>query len=154
LSKLKVLLADDHPNLLEKVTGLLEPTFEVVGRVADGQSLIEAAINLNPDVIVTDISMPILNGIEAASQLKESGCKSKIVFLTVHADPEYVLRCFVTGALGYVVKRRMATDTLACYSRGHGWAQLYLSKFPPSELSMTSTPNRLKRRQLSASSSI
>jgi CheY-like chemotaxis protein len=112
LSKLRILLADDHPNLLEIVTSLLEPTFEVVGRVGDGQSLFEAAINLHPDVIVTDISMPVLNGIAAVSKLKESDCKSKIVFLTVHADPDFVLRCIVTGALGYVVKRRMATDLL------------------------------------------
>jgi DNA-binding NarL/FixJ family response regulator len=112
LSKLKVLLADDHPILLEKVASLLEPTFEVVGRVRDGQSLFDAAMNLQPDLIVSDISMPILNGIEAASKLKDSGCRSKVVFLTVHTDPDYVLRCFVTGALGYVVKRHMATDLL------------------------------------------
>jgi DNA-binding NarL/FixJ family response regulator len=112
LSKLKVLLADDRPKLLEIVSSLLEPTFEVVGRVGDGQSLFEAAINLHPDVIVTDISMPILNGIEAVSKLKESDCKSKIVFLTVHADPDFVLRCIDTGALGYVVKRRMGIDLL------------------------------------------
>jgi DNA-binding NarL/FixJ family response regulator len=112
LSKLKILLADDHPNLLEKVASLLEPTFEVVGRVRDGQSLFDAAMNLQPDLIVSDISMPILNGIEAASKLKDSGCRSKVVFLTVHADPDYVPACLATGALGYVVKSHMATDLL------------------------------------------
>lgn len=112
MSKLRILLADDHQLLLEKVASLLEQTFNVVGRVGDGQSLFEAAMRLKPDVIITDISMPILSGIEAVSKLKESGCTSKVVFLTVHTDPDFVLGCLVTGALGYVVKRRMATDLL------------------------------------------
>ena len=112
LSKIRILLADDHQILLEKVASLLKPTFEVVGRVGDGQSLFEAAMRLKPDVLITDISMPVLSGIEAVRNLKESGCTSKIVFLTIHADPVFVLTCQATGALGYVMKRRMATDLL------------------------------------------
>jgi DNA-binding NarL/FixJ family response regulator len=108
--KVRVLLADDHPLLLKEVVSLLEPTFEIVGRVADGKSLFESAVKLQADVIVTDISMPILNGIEAANKLKVYGCRSKIVFLTVHSDPEFVRACLATGALGYVVKSEMATD--------------------------------------------
>ena len=112
LSKSKVLLADDHPNVLEIIGKLLEPSFEVIGKVCDGQALVEAAMNLKPDVIITDISMPILNGIEAANKLKKSGCKSKVVFLTVHTDPDFVRACFAAAALGFVVKPRMATDLL------------------------------------------
>ena len=82
MSKLRVLLADDHPNLLQMVENILEPILEVVGEVPDGKSLLEAAAKLHPDVIVTDISMPVLNGIEAVKKLKESGCRAKIVFLT------------------------------------------------------------------------
>ena len=108
--KVRVLLADDHPLLLKEVVSLLEPTFEVVGRVGDGKSLFESAMKLQADVIITDISMPILNGIEAANKLKVSGCRSKIVFLTVHSDPEFVRACLATGALGYVVKIQMETD--------------------------------------------
>jgi DNA-binding NarL/FixJ family response regulator len=108
--KVRVLLADDHPLLLMAVVNHLEPTFEVVGRVADGKSLFESAMKLQADVIVTDISMPILNGIEAANKLKVSGCRSKIVFLTVHSDPEFVRACLATGALGYVVKSHLKTD--------------------------------------------
>jgi len=112
LSKPTVLLADDHPKLLEKVENLLKKNFEVVGRVGDGQALIEAAIKLEPDVIVTDISMPIFNGIEAVKRLKESGCQSKVVFLTIHADPDYVRVSTSLSALGYVVKPRMGTDLI------------------------------------------
>jgi CheY-like chemotaxis protein len=112
MSKLRVLLADDHPNLLQMVENIVEPILEVVGKVPDGESLLEAAAKLNPDVIVTDISMPILNGIEAVKKLKESGCRSKIVFLTVHSDHEFVRACFEAGATGYVLKPRIDTDLL------------------------------------------
>jgi DNA-binding NarL/FixJ family response regulator len=110
MSKWRVLLAEDHPSLLAMLPSILEPTFEIVGKVADGKSLVDAALELNPDVIVTDISMPILNGIEAVKKLKESGCQSKVVFLTVHSDQDFVRACLDAGASGYVVKRRMATD--------------------------------------------
>ena len=112
MSKVRVLLADDQPNLLEIVQRILEPTFEVVGKVADGKALLEAAQKLNPYVIVTDISMPIIDGIEAVKKLKESGCRAKVIFLTVHSDHEFVGVCFEAGASGYVLKPRMASDLL------------------------------------------
>jgi DNA-binding NarL/FixJ family response regulator len=108
--KIRILLADDHRKLLDIVQGLLEPTFDVVRCVEDGESLVEAAEKLQPDVIVTDISMPKLNGIEAADRLRESGSSSKIVFLTVHADPDFVQAVLKTGALAYVSKLRINTD--------------------------------------------
>jgi DNA-binding NarL/FixJ family response regulator len=108
--KVRVLVADDHPLLLKAVVNLLEPTFEIVGRVADGKSLFESAMQLQADVIVSDISMPTLTGIEAANKLKVSGCRSKIVFLTVHSDLEFVRDCLAAGALGYVVKSHLKTD--------------------------------------------
>jgi len=90
----------------------LEPTFDVVGTVADGESLIEATCKLQPDVIVTDISMPKLNGIEAVNRLRESGSTSKVVFLTVHTGPDFVQAAFKTGALAYVSKLRIRADLL------------------------------------------
>jgi DNA-binding NarL/FixJ family response regulator len=112
MSKVRVLLADDHPNMLQIVENTLESAFEVVGKVADGKALLEAASKLNPDIIVTDISMPILNGIEAVKRLKECGSRAKVVFLTVHSDHEFVRVCFEAGATGYVLKLRMANDLL------------------------------------------
>lgn len=91
---------------------LLESEFEIVGKVGNGQALFEEAVRLKPDVIVSDISMPILNGIEAADRLKESGCESRIVFLTVHFDADFVRRCLSTGAFGYVVKSRITTELI------------------------------------------
>ena len=110
LSKTRVLLADDYRPLLESMSGLLGPGFEIVGEAQNGQALVEAALKLEPDVIVTDISMPILNGIEAAKRLREAGSTSKIVFLTVISDPKFILTCMATGALGYLVKGRLVTD--------------------------------------------
>jgi DNA-binding NarL/FixJ family response regulator len=112
LRKITVLVGDDHPGFPRLVANVLEPGFEIIGSVSNGRSLIDRALHLEPDVIVTDISMPILNGIEAALQLKSLSCASKIVFLSVHSDPDFVEACLSTGALGYVFKPRMATELL------------------------------------------
>lgn len=108
----RILLADDHRRLTEMEERFLSTEFEVVGKVGDGQALFDEALRLKPDVIVTDISMPILNGIEAAERLRDSGCKSRIVFLTIHSDAEFVRRCLSAGAFGYVAKPRMASELI------------------------------------------
>src|SRR5262245_47063068 len=94
----------------ELVARLLKPTCQIVARVGDGQALIDAASRTKPDVIVTDISMPILNGIEAANRLREFGSKSRIIFLTVHHEADFIKACFAAGALAFVAKLRMSTD--------------------------------------------
>jgi DNA-binding NarL/FixJ family response regulator len=112
LRKLRVVLADDHAGFLREVRSLLKTDVEIVGCVNNGESLVEAASKLQPDVIVTDISMPKLNGIEAVDRLRESGCSSKVVFVTVHNDPDFVQAALKTGALGYVLKISIVTDLL------------------------------------------
>ena len=103
----RVLLADDHPALLEATTALLKPEFDIVGTAVDGAALVSEALRLCPDVIVTDITMPILGGIEAAHRLHELGLSAKLVFLTIHADEQFVDACMAEGASGYVVKAHM-----------------------------------------------
>jgi DNA-binding NarL/FixJ family response regulator len=103
----RVLLADDHRALLEAESALLFPYFDVVGTVSDGAALVSAASRLLPDVIVTDINMPILNGIDAAHKLRASGSTAKILFLTVYRDREFIEACMEAGALGYVQKSSM-----------------------------------------------
>jgi len=110
MSNPRVLIADDHRILAEGVRGLLEPEFEVVGIVEDGRELVEAAKQLQPDVIVADISMPSLNGIEAAVQLRDSGVTSKVVFLTQHREVAYARRAIEAGAAGFVLKHSVATE--------------------------------------------
>ena len=108
----RILLADDHHPVLARVVSLLQPHFEVVGTVNDGRTLVTEAQRLQPDVIVLDIGMPILNGIEAAHELHEAGSRAKLVFLTIHQDPAFVHGCFAEGGLGYVTKSRMGIDLI------------------------------------------
>ncbi len=117
LSRVRVLLADDHSAMLRRIVELLTPEFEVIGAVCDGQALIEAAAATNPDVIISDISMPILSGIEAAQQLSKSGSKAKIVFLSVHEDPDYISASLAVGAIGYVIKPRITSDLRVAIKR-------------------------------------
>jgi DNA-binding NarL/FixJ family response regulator len=112
LTRARILIADDHPEFLDAVRSVIETSHEIVGSVSNGQDLFDAARKLRPDVIITDVSMPILNGIEAARKLKECSCTSKVIFLTVHTDHDYVRASISAGAAGYVVKPRMASDLL------------------------------------------
>jgi len=110
MTKTRVLLADDHTIVAEGLASLLEPEYELVGRVQNGRDLLRAAQELDPDVIVTDISMPLLNGIEALRQLKKAKPDVRVVFLTVHADATYVTEAFRAGASGYVLKQSAAEE--------------------------------------------
>jgi DNA-binding NarL/FixJ family response regulator len=108
----RVLLADESPSMLQAARRSLEPEFHIVGTVDNGQALLEAVEELHPDVLILDIFMEPLNGLEAARRLMHTGSKAKIVFLTVHKDPEFVEEAFCAGAMGYVVKSRLGTDLL------------------------------------------
>ena len=112
MSRLRIVIADDHLRMLEKVTQLLGPEFDVVGTVSDGQALLSAVAELQPDVVILDITMPGINGIEAARQLRQAGSPAKIIFLTIHEDPDFLAEALSTSALGYVVKSRLATDLI------------------------------------------
>jgi DNA-binding NarL/FixJ family response regulator len=106
----RVLLADDHKPLLYHVARMLEPEFDVVGTFTDGQALLEAAARLHPDVLVLDISMPGLSGLEVARELKKAGSHAKIIFLTVHDESDFVRESFASGGSAYVVKPRLGAD--------------------------------------------
>ena len=110
MSRPRVLIADDHQILAEGVRSLLEPKFEVVDVVANGQELVESAKTHLPDIIVADVTMPSLNGIEAAILLREAGIGSKIVFLTMHRDVAYARRAVEAGASGYVLKHSVSSE--------------------------------------------
>ena len=108
----RILLADDHKEMRDSVRRCLEEEFKVVVAVADGAALLEAATQLDPDICLLDISMPKLNGIEVANQLKQRGSRAKVIFLTIHEDMDFAQAALKTGASGYVIKRRMASDLL------------------------------------------
>ena len=106
----RVLLADDHTLVLEGLRKLLEDQCDLVSTVEDGRALVEAAQRLRPDVILLDISMPLLNGMDAARQLRKVVPDSKLIFLTMHADPTYASEAFRVGASGYLLKRSAASE--------------------------------------------
>lgn len=114
MPKTCVLLADDNGQMLQYVSEFLSADgCEVVATASDGQTALHAAMKLRPDVVVLDISMPILNGIQAARRLRQTDSDAKIVFLTVNSDPEICLAALETGALGYVLKPRLGADLIS-----------------------------------------
>jgi DNA-binding NarL/FixJ family response regulator len=112
MARLRVLLADDHRMFSEGLARLLEPQFEIVGIIDNGHDLIAAAENLRPEVILVDISMPSLNGIEAARRMQKMPHPPKIVFLTMHEDATYATAAFQAGASGYVLKRSAPAEII------------------------------------------
>jgi DNA-binding NarL/FixJ family response regulator len=110
MNRTRILLADDHPLVLDGVEKILEDEFDVVGKVEDGRALVAAAQELRPDVIVTDMTMPLLHGLEACRQLRKLGIASKVIFLTMHADVAYAKEAFQAGASGYLLKRSAASE--------------------------------------------
>jgi len=107
---LRVLLADDNDTVLQSVRRLLETEFEIVGVVKDGPSLVTAAHKLKPDVLIVDVFMPGMNGLDAARQLKKQHIKGSIIFLTVHQDPALADEARAIGAMGYVIKSSADRD--------------------------------------------
>ena len=121
MTRPRVLLADDHTLMLEGLRKLLEPQCELVGTVEDGRALVDAAERLRPDVILLDISMPLLNGLEAARRIRTLAPECKLLFLTMHTDPTYAREAFRAGASGYLLKRSAASelaDAIAVVLRG------------------------------------
>jgi len=108
----RVLLADDHRLLREAFVKLLEPDCDVVGAVTDGRALLEAAPKLRPDVVVVDIAMPLLNGLDAARQLKHSMPSVKVIFLTVSEDPDLAAEAFRAGGSAFLLKNSAASELL------------------------------------------
>jgi len=108
----KVILADDHNILVEAFRKLLEPHFEVVATVSDGRALLDVAATHAPDVILLDIGMPLLNGLEAARQLKRKLLAVKLIFLTMHEDPDLAIEAMRSGACGYLLKTSASSELL------------------------------------------
>ena len=109
----RVLLADDHAIVAEGLATLLKDHFDLVGTVSDGSELIDAARKLRPDVVVADIAMPVLSGLEALRRLKAARSDTKVIFLTMHADAQLASEAFRAGASGYVLKQSAGEELIA-----------------------------------------
>ena len=104
MRRLRVLLADDYSRMLTLLQLVLEPTYQVVGTVEDGQSLIAAAQALRPDIILTDVDMPMMNGIDAIRELRKTLPDCCVIFHSSHGEPEVMAAAFAAGGSGYVIK--------------------------------------------------
>ena len=114
MPKASILLADDNSAILDHVSSLLEvdDQYEVVGALSNGAAILHEYEQLRPDVIVLDISMELLSGIDVAQHLRDSGCHSKIIFLTVHEDSDFVNAAMGAGGSAYVLKSRLSMDLI------------------------------------------
>ena len=146
MTKPRILLADDHKIVTEGLRGLLSQDFHLVGLAADGRELLAKAKELSPDVIVVDISMPLLNGIDAVRMLREQGSTAKVVFLTMHSDATYLTRALDAGASGYVLKHAASDELITAIQhalRGQTFISPQLRNAPVEEL-LDETRRRLK----------
>jgi two-component system nitrate/nitrite response regulator NarL len=110
VDKIRVVLADDHREVIAKIRIILGDEYEIVEAAENGNQAVTAVLELNPDVFVTDISMPFLNGLQAARRIQKANSHVKIIFLTIHEDRDFIAAAFSAGATGYVTKRRLSTD--------------------------------------------
>jgi DNA-binding NarL/FixJ family response regulator len=126
----KVLVADDLPHVLSAVADLLRESFEVIALVSDGRAALEATLALEPDLVVLDISMPEMTGIEVARELKKRHSRARIVFFTVHKDADILAASLTAGGLGYVLKSHMETDLIPAMHEALA-GRVYVSRFSP-----------------------
>ncbi len=141
----RVLLADDHSLLLEAFQKLLEPAVTVVGAVTDGHALLEAARRLRPDIIVADVGMPLLNGLEAGRQIKQKMPRVKLIFLTVNEDPDFITEAFHAGASAYLLKKSIGSELFRAIQQvmnGHTYVTPLLEN--PTGESFVQGPKRKK----------
>jgi DNA-binding NarL/FixJ family response regulator len=110
IAPIRIVICDDFAEMFDAVEKCLAPTCEVVGRVSDGLALVECVCQVKPDILMTDLSMPKLNGVEAVRQLRSLGCQVPAIILTVFDDDDLAEEAFAAGAQGFVLKSRMGTD--------------------------------------------
>jgi DNA-binding NarL/FixJ family response regulator len=129
MTRKRVLVADDLAPVLSTVAALLRESFDVVDTVSDGRAALESTLRLKPDLVVLDISMPVMSGIEVAEELTRQGNEAKIVFLTVHEDHDILNTCRAAGGLGYVIKVLMDTDLVPAMNEALA-NHMFTSRFP------------------------
>jgi DNA-binding NarL/FixJ family response regulator len=112
MKRTRILLADDHALMLEGIRSVLEPHHEIVGTATDGRALVDAVLRLHPDLIILDVTMPLLNGIDAAARIKNALPAVKLLFVTMHANPAYLEAALSAGATGYVLKSAAREELL------------------------------------------
>jgi DNA-binding NarL/FixJ family response regulator len=146
----RVLLADDHAIVADGLHSLLKDRYDLVGTVGDGQALVDAALEQQPDVIVADIGMPVLTGLQAWHRLCASGTPSRIIFLTMHSDPQLAAEAFRAGASGYLLKHSAGEELIAAIEevrQGRAYMTPMITREVIRTLGTAPRPPRLTQRQ-------
>lgn len=146
MNRARVLLADDHTIFLDALTKLLEPECEIIGTVTDGRSLVSRAQDLKPDVVIVDISMPLLNGLDAGQRVKEIRPATKVIFLTQNQDPTLAAEAFRRKASGYLLKNSAGAELITAIGevmKGHTYVSPLIAE---AMLSNLSDPSRQELR--------
>jgi DNA-binding NarL/FixJ family response regulator len=112
VSKTRIVLADDHREMVSIVRSILGDDFEIVAAVEDGRGALDAVLELDPDVLITDISMPVMDGLQLAAELKKSHCRTRVIVLTMHQDAHFISAALSLGISGYVTKALMSSDLI------------------------------------------
>jgi len=139
MDKIRILVADDHRIVAEGLRRLLEPTYELLAIADNGRELVAAAIKLKPDVIVVDISMPLLNGIDAVSEIRNAGVQAKIIYLTMHLETNYARRALATGASAYILKHSASSELLFAIQQALA-GRYFVSPTIAAKINSTRTP--------------
>lgn len=154
MSRIRLLLADDHTMVAEGLRSLLRDEFELLGTAANGRELVDAAVELNPDVILVDISMPVLNGFDAVREIMKRGSEAKIIFLTMHNDATLLAEAFRCGASGYVLKQAAGEELVTAIrevAQGNNYITPLITSLPPASQAKqqkTITPRQREVLQL------
>ena len=150
MTRLRLILADDHVMFAQGIESLLQEEFELLGRAGNGQELVDATLRWQPDLIVVDISMPILNGFDAVRKIKEHGIAPKIIFLTMHDDATLLAEAFRCGASGYVLKSAAGEDLVTAIrevSQGREYVSPLVTNKPSESLSDRTPKTNITPRQ-------
>jgi DNA-binding NarL/FixJ family response regulator len=120
MSRPRILVADDHPQVREALRKLLEPAFDVIGCVSDGRALVKAAVELRPDLVLVDVGLPVMNGLDAGRKLKKLIPEVRLVYVSMDADPDIANEAFRIGASAYVLKSSMGEELLQAVQKAAG----------------------------------
>ena len=150
MKRIRLLIADDHVMFAQGLESLLRDEFDLLGTAGNGEDLVSATLSLEPDVILVDISMPVLSGFDAVRRIRESGSQTKIIFLTMHDDATLLSEAFRCGALGYILKQAAGEELVNAIkevAQGHKYVSPLVTDLPPEPMTVHSQKTTITPRQ-------
>jgi DNA-binding NarL/FixJ family response regulator len=150
MDHIRLLIADDHVMFAQGLESLLRDEFDLLGMAGNGEELVEATLRLNPDIILVDISMPVLNGFDAVRRIREGGSEARIIFLTMHDDASLLSEAFRCGASGYILKQAAGEELVSAIrmvAHGHHYISPLVTDLPTGRLAVQAQKTTITPRQ-------